>query len=103
MTKDRGKWVEIEEMVLRPSQRTGNIPEETRKVPLMMRAKGFLTEEAKPGDRVKIRTLTGRIIEGTLTKMNPTYDHGFGAEFIPELLEIGISLRAIMEGNQDER
>ena len=47
MTKDREKWVEIEDMVLEPSQRTGNLPEETRKVPLMMRAKGFLTEEAK--------------------------------------------------------
>lgn len=90
-------WVEIHDIVLKPEERTGNLPEETKKVPLEMRLKGFLLEEAKLGDRVKIRTVTGRIVEGTLLKENPVYEHGYGETFIPELLTIGQNLRAMLE------
>lgn len=93
-----GTWVEIHDTVLKPEERTGNLPEETKKVPLEMRVKGFLLdEEANLEDRVKIRTVTGRIVEGTLIKENPTYEHGYGETFIPELLRIGQDLRALME------
>lgn len=90
-------WVEIHDIVLKPEERTGNLPEETKKVPLEMRLKGFLLEEAELGDRVKIRTVTGRIVEGTLLKENPVYEHGYGEAFIPELLTIGQNLRAMLE------
>lgn len=90
-------WVEIHDIVLKPEERTGNLPEETKKVPLEMRLKGFLLEEAMLGDRVKIRTVTGRIVEGTLLKENPVYEHGYGETFIPELLTIGQNLRAMLE------
>lgn len=90
-------WVEIHDIVLKPEERTGNLPEETRKVPLEMRLKGFLLEEGELGDRVKIRTVTGRIVEGTLLKENPVYEHGYGETFIPELLTIGQNLRAMLE------
>ncbi|MBO1264467.1 MAG: 2-amino-4-ketopentanoate thiolase [Clostridia bacterium] len=90
-------WVEIHDIVLKPEERTGNLPEETKKVPLEMRLKGFLLEEAELGDRVKIRTVTGRIVEGTLLKENPVYEHGYGETFIPELLTIGQNLRAMLE------
>lgn len=90
-------WVEIHDIVLKPEERTGNLPEETKKVPLEMRLKGFLLEEAEIGDRVKIRTVTGRIVEGTLLKENPVYEHGYGETFIPELLTIGQNLRAMLE------
>lgn len=90
-------WVEIHDIVLKPEERTGNLPEETKKVPLEMRLKGFLLEEADLGDRVKIRTVTGRIVEGTLLKENPVYEHGYGETFIPELLTIGQNLRAMLE------
>ncbi len=94
----KGTWVEIHDTVLEPQERTGNLPEETKKVPLEMRLKGFLlSEEAVLNDRVKIKTVTGRIVEGTLLKENPTYDHGYGETFIPELLTIGQELRAMME------
>lgn len=93
-----GTWVEIHDTVLKPEERTGNLPEETKKVPLEMRVKGFLLdEEANLSDRVKIRTVTGRIVEGTLIKENPTYEHGYGETFIPELLRIGQDLRALLE------
>jgi len=90
-------WVEIHDIVLKPEERTRNLPEETKKVPLEMRLKGFLLEEAELGDRVKIRTVTGRIVEGTLLKENPVYEHGYGETFIPELLTIGQNLRAMLE------
>jgi len=99
----KGQWVEIEEILLRPQERTGNIPEETKKVPLMMRMKGFLVNDAKIGKRVEIRTLTGRIVTGELRNASPTYEHGFGKIFIPEMLEIGISLRRLMEDEDDKR
>ena len=93
-----GTWVEIHDTVLKPEERTGNLPEETKKVPLEMRVKGFLlNEEANLNDRVKIRTVTGRIVEGNLIKENPIYEHGYGETFIPELLRIGQDLRAMME------
>ncbi|MGB4588410.1 MAG: 2-amino-4-oxopentanoate thiolase subunit OrtA [Clostridiaceae bacterium] len=100
---NKGQWVEIEEILLRPEERTGNIPEETKRVPLMMRMKGFLTNDTEVGKSVEIRTLTGRIVTGTLRNASPTYDHGFGKTFIPEMLEIGIMLRQILEDEDDNR
>lgn len=99
----KGQWVEIEEILLQPEERTENIPVETKKVPLMMRMKGFLTKEAKIGERVEIRTLTGRIVSGELRNASPTYEHGFGKIFIPEMLQIGISIRQILEDEDDKR
>ena len=99
----KGQWVEIQEILLRPEERTGNIPEETKKVPLLMRMKGFLLSDAQIGESVKIRTLTGRIVSGELKNASPTYEHGFGKTFIPEMLEIGIMLRQILEGEDEQR
>jgi hypothetical protein len=99
----KGQWVEIEEILLKPEERTGNIPEETKKVPLIMRMKGFLTNDAEIGKKVEIRTLTGRIVSGDLRNASPTYEHGFGKTFIPEMLEIGIMLRQLMEDKNDKR
>jgi hypothetical protein len=99
----KGQWVEIEEILLKPEERTGNIPEETKKVPLMMRMKGFLTNDAEIGEKVEIRTLTGRIVSGDLRNASPTYEHGFGKTYIPEMLEIGITLRRLLEEENDKR
>lgn len=68
-----------------------------------MRMKGFLTNDAEVGHRVEIRTLTGRIVSGELRNASPTYEHGFGKTFIPEMLEIGISLRQILDDEDDKR
>jgi hypothetical protein len=91
----RGSWVQIERVVLRPEQRAPHIPEETRKVPLKLWAKGFLEQDANIGDTVAIRTSIGRCLTGKLLAVNPPYVHGFGRP-IPELLEVGEELRSLI-------
>ena len=101
MTGRKDQWVRIHDIVLRPEERTGNLPEDPKKVPLELWVKGFLVSDAEIGDAVSIRTITGRTMQGTLVEISPAYDHGFGKTFIPELLEIGISLREILGGEED--
>lgn len=94
----KGTWVEIHDTILSPEERTGNLPEETKKVPFEMRLKGFLeNEEAELLERVTVKTVSGRFVEGTLISENPTYDHSYGDRFIPELQKIGVELRRILE------
>lgn len=90
-----GSWVEIRSIALAPDQRSGHIPEDTKRVPLEMRVKGFLVAAANLGDQVEIVTVAGRRLSGTLVQVNPPYAHGFGAP-IPELLTIGGEIRALL-------
>ncbi len=90
-----GTWVEIHAVVLPAGERAPSVPEDTAGVPLEMRAKGFLTEVAEIGARAEVLTTTGRRLRGTVAVVNPSYDHGFGAP-LPELLEIGGEVRAIL-------
>lgn len=90
-----GTWVEIHLVVLAANQRAQQIPEDTRRVPLEMRVKGFLVAAANLGDQVEIVTVTGRRLNGTLVQVNPSYAHGFGPP-IPELLAIGGEVRALL-------
>jgi 2-amino-4-ketopentanoate thiolase alpha subunit len=83
-----GTWVEIEEVILTPEQRAPTLPEDTRKVPYVMRVAGFLLEEAELGQRARVRTVIGRELSGTLRTVNPGYAHSFGST-VPELLSIG--------------
>ncbi|KRQ86899.1 hypothetical protein ABG79_01390 [Caloramator mitchellensis] len=96
MKAKKGDWVQIHEEVLKPHERTANIPEDTKKVPVEMWVKGFLNHDAEIGDIVEITTLTGRVVKGELVEVNPTYTYGFG-EFVPEVLQIGIKLRNILK------
>lgn len=84
----KGTWVEIEEVILAPEQRAPSLPEETKKVPYVLRASGFLIKDGQPGKQVKIRTIIGRELTGILKTVNPSYSHSFG-KTIPELLTIG--------------
>ncbi len=89
MTKIKaGTWVEIEKMILTPEQRAPTLPEDTKKVPYVLNVNGFLLEDAELGLPVRIRTLIGRELTGTLKTVNPSYRHSFG-EVVPELLSIG--------------
>lgn len=98
----KGDWVQIHEIVLKPDERSEHLPEDTKKVPLELWVKGFLNKDANIGDMVKITTLTGRQAEGTLIKVNPGYEYGFGS-YVPELLRVGIQLREILkEGEPNE-
>lgn len=94
-TIKKGSWVRIYDVVLESNQRSPNLPEDTKKVPLEMWNKGFLESDAKMGDHVKVKTLTNRYVEGQLIEVNPAYNHSFG-KFIPEILPIGKQLKEIL-------
>ena len=90
-----GSWVEIHSIVLSADERAERIPDDTKRVPLEMRVKGFLVADAALGEQVEIITAAGRRLRGTLAQVNPAYLHGFGAP-IPELQTIGTEVRALL-------
>ena len=90
-----GTWVEIHSVVLPPEERAEHLPEDTRRVPLEMRVKGFLVAAAALAEEVEIITAAGRRVHGTLVQANPAYAHGFGAP-IAELAVIGGEVRALL-------
>lgn len=95
----KGDWVQIELTILTPKERAPQVPEDTKKVPLQMRVKGFLLDDtATIGEYVTIQTMTGRSVIGKLIAVNPKYEHDFG-EPIPELMNIGKELRDLLEGD----
>jgi hypothetical protein len=91
----KGTWVEIHAIVLGPGERAPQVPDDTRGVPLEMRAKGFLVKATAPGEETEIVTPAGRCLTGTLGEAEPAYVHGFGPP-IPELVPIGGEVRAIL-------
>lgn len=96
----KGGWVQIEWTLLEPRERPEHLPAETRKVPLRMRAKGILQEDASPGETASVLSTCGRILSGTLVAENPPFTHSFGPQ-IPEFIGLGDSLRSLW-GNKDE-
>lgn len=93
----KGEWVRIYKIILQPSERAPQVPDDTKKVPLELWVKGFLTNEAEMGENVEIETVTGRTEEGKLIEVNPYYTHDYG-KFIPELLVIDKQTRDIVFG-----
>jgi hypothetical protein len=70
-------------------ERASNLPSDTRSVPYEGWIKGFLVDEkATKGDEVRVETFIGREYSGTLSAVNPVYDHNFGAP-PKEILTIG--------------
>ena len=97
----KGSWVQIHKVVLKPEERTAQIPEETKKVPLEMWVKGFLCEDSLLHDFVEITTLTGRTESGTLIAVNPSYHHDYG-DFVPELLQIDKLVKTALQEVKNE-
>ena len=98
MNAKQGDWVQISRVVLPAGERAPQVPEDTQKVPLEMWVKGFLVEAgAGIGEVVSVRTVTGRLVRGTLTAVLPAYSHNFG-EPQPELLHISQELRLLLKG-----
>lgn len=96
-TIPQGSWVEIRRVVLPAGQRAPQVPDDTQAVDLEMRAKGFLLAAARPGEAATIRTAAGRELHGTLARVNPPYDHSFGAP-IAGLSAIGGQARELLRG-----
>ena len=84
----KGTWVEIQQVILKPEERAQTLPEDTKKVPYVMRASGFLLEDAEIGQETCIKTIIGRELKGKLVTVNPSYHHSFGST-VSELLTIG--------------
>lgn len=97
----KGEWVQVHQTVLNPEERAAHLPEDTRKVPLEMWVKGFLNIDCEIGEEAEVTTLTGRIVKGKLIEVNPNYSFGFG-KYVPEVLQIGIQLRNILGGEDNE-
>ena len=93
----KGEWVRIHKIILQPSERAPQVPDDTKAVPLEMWDKGFLLADANMGDEVEVETVTGRREAGTLIEVNPYYNHDYG-KFIPELLAIDNQVREIVFG-----
>ena len=91
----KGAWVEIHKIILEKGERAPQVPDDTKQVPLEMKVKGFLVEDAVIGEEATITTIAGRTLTGRLTEVNPAYTHQFGSP-IPELLPIGRELRKIL-------
>ena len=95
----KNEWVQISQVVLEPSQRAPQVPEDTSKVPLTLLVKGFLTHDANLGDTAIITTVIGRTISGTLVAINPSYNHSFGPP-PPEFMSIGSELRGMLKNDK---
>jgi len=97
----KGDWVRIKKIVLKVGERSNNLPDDTKKVPLEMWDKGFLlNEHASLGDWVKVETIIGRVIEGEFVQADPSYDVNYGAS-VNETLYIGKQLREML-GDEHE-
>lgn len=95
-----GDWVQIERTVLEVGERARQVPEDTRKVPLIMRVKGFATEEAEVGEEMEVETSVGRKVRGKLVDLDPTYEHDFGRPVV-ELIEVGREARQMLHDLRD--
>jgi hypothetical protein len=98
----KGTWVEIRDVVLEAGERAPQVPEDTRRVPLEMRVKGFLLTPAAIGEDAEIETASGRRLTGRLAEANPAYTHSFGPP-IPELCPVGGEARAMLRDKGQER
>jgi len=90
---EAGDWVEVERVLLEPADRSKNLPPETAEKSLRMWIKGFAQAAGALGDSLTIETMTGRLVEGVLSAVDPGYFHTFGKP-IPELARVGVDLRA---------
>lgn len=95
----KGDWVQIHTVVLPPEERSSALPEDTKANPLEMWVKGYLQQDAEIGEEAEVITRTGRRARGEVVKVNPYFEHNFGF-FIPEVLEIGNTVRKITFGGE---
>jgi len=80
----KGQWAQVSSVVLRPEERAPQVPDDTKKTPLVMWVKGYLNQDSEMGAECEITTVTGRVVKGVLEDVEPVYIHNFG-KYIPEL------------------
>ena len=101
MMVKKGDWVQISNTLLTAEQRAPQVPEDTKKVPLKLWVKGYITQNAEIDDTVEIETVTGRKVKGILTEVNSGYTHSFG-KCIPELLKVHAQVKAVLYGDDKD-
>lgn len=97
MKAKKGEWVLIHNIILAPSERAPQVPDDTKEVPLELWVRGYLTHDAALNDEVEIETTTGRLVKGKMIEIHPSYNHSFG-KHVPEVLAIGRQLKAYLFG-----
>ncbi|HPX92741.1 MAG TPA: 2-amino-4-oxopentanoate thiolase subunit OrtA [Bacillota bacterium] len=98
----QGDYAVIQEVVLPVGQRAPQVPEDTAKTPLIAFTKGWIQEdEARAGERVHVKTMSGRTVEGTLTSRDLAPSHDYG-DYVPELLVVHRQVRNILFGGDAE-
>ena len=90
-----GTWVRIHRVELAPPERAPAIPDETAAVAFESWVNGRLVDDSAIGSRTRIRTTTGRLVEGDLVEVSPGYRHTFGSP-PASLLRAGERAREIL-------
>lgn len=88
-------FVRIKKVILNPDSRSKNLPKETKRVPLVMWTKGFLLHDAKIGENVEVKTLSGRVESGVLVDYNHIQKVDYG-EYIKELESVGTFAKEVL-------
>jgi 2-amino-4-ketopentanoate thiolase alpha subunit len=101
MDARKGDWVEISGVVLKPEERAPQVPDDTRKTPLILWVKGYAQHPANIGDAVEIETVTSRKIKGVLTAVEPPCTHSYG-EYVPELAKVREQVKELLFGGKQE-
>jgi hypothetical protein len=98
----RGELVPIETVVLPIGERAPQVPDDTKKTPLRAFTKGFLQEEsATRGDRVTVRTMSDRLVKGTVSDLPVSPIHTFG-DSVPELTAVHRQVFELMFGGESK-
>lgn len=94
----KNTWVQIHKVILSPNERAVNLPDDSKLVPLEMWVKGFLQEPTILGEKGVIKTLSGRIEEGIVVAINPSFMHNYG-DFVPEIIKISQFVKKELYGD----
>ena len=98
----RGELVPIETVVLPIGERAPQVPDDTKKTPLRAFTKGFLQEEsATRGGRVTVRTMSDRLVKGTVSDLPVSPIHTFG-DSVPELTAVHRQVFELMFGGESK-
>lgn len=91
-------WTEVEWVVLEPVDRSAGAPEDTRAQRYVARCRGLAADPVM-GETARIRTPSGRTLQGRVVDVNPGYHHGFGRP-LPEWTRMRQGLRELIDGDQ---
>lgn len=93
------RWTEVQWTVLDTSDRSANLPPETRTTPYVARVRG-LAPDPRVGAKTELTTVVGRRVSGVVTELDPGYSHSFGRP-LPEWVHMRESIRHLLNPPTD--